>query len=275
MIIDAHQHFWDPGRGDYGWLRPDMALHRVYLPADIEPLLRANGVDGTILVQAAPTAAETDYLLGIAQHTSWVKAVVGWVALDTPQAPDEIARLARMDGFAGLRPMLQDIEDPRWILRDENAAGLEAVGANDLVFDALIRADQLAVLDALLTGHPDLTVVLDHAAKPPFGDSRGLKAWACDIARAARHANLHCKVSGLLTELPKTGEQRLVTDCINRLLDLFGPERLIWGTDWPVLTLAGSYAPWKRMVAEILAVHPQSVCDAVMGGNACRVYRLS
>lgn len=274
MIVDAHQHFWDPARGDYGWLAPDMPLHRVFGPPHLEPLVRAEGIDGTVLVQAAPTDAETDYLLAMAAATPWVSGVVGWVALDAPDAATLVARRARTPYFVGLRPMLQDLDDPQWILRRENAAGLEAVARHALVFDALIRAGQLPVLDTLLNRYPEMTVVLDHAAKPPFGDREAMRAWGRDIAHVARHGRLNCKISGLLTELPRGGNRRLVEDCIHRLLDLFGVERLLWGSDWPVLTLAGDYGTWKRLVTDVLASHPAPVFDAVMGGNARRIYGL-
>ena len=273
MIVDAHQHFWDPARGDYSWLTPDKPIHRVYGTDDLRPLLVATGVDATILVQAAPTAAETDYMLGIARKTRFVLGVVGWIDLTAPDARSQIRRRAEDPLFLGVRPMLQDLPDPDWILQPALASALETVTAEGLVFDALILSHQLGAITKIAARHPQLSIVLDHGAKPRLGDADAMAIWRRGIAELAACPNVACKVSGLLTELQPGAGEGDVMAAVAHLFDAFGPDRLIWGSDWPVLTLAGDYQGWFDLArAAIAAKSPQSV-PAVMGENALRVYR--
>jgi L-fuconolactonase len=273
MIIDAHQHFWDPARGDYGWLKPDNPIHRVFATADLRPLLAQTGVDATILVQAAPTPDETDYMLEIARATPWVLGVVGWVDLEAPDAADAIRRRARDPLFLGVRPMLQDIADPDWILRPELAPALDAIAAEGLVFDALILSHQIGTITELAGRHPQLSIVLDHAAKPKLGNADAMAAWARAITGLAARPNVTCKVSGLLTEVQQGGEKHDVVRAIGMLFELFGAARLLWGSDWPVLTLKGDYQDWFELAREAVAARDSSAVRAVMGGNALRIYR--
>ncbi len=165
--IDAHQHFWNPRRGDYGWLTPAVGpIYRDFMPEDLAPTLTRLGIDGTILVQAAPTVAETIYMLDIAANTPFVAGVVGWVDFTAPDAPDMIARLARDPLLVGLRPMIHDIADDDWMLRDDLAPALHAMTAHGLVFDALVRPRHLPRLARFVTRYPNLAVVIDHGAKP-------------------------------------------------------------------------------------------------------------
>ncbi len=273
MIVDAHQHFWDPERGDYGWLRPDNPIHRIFAPVDLQPLLTEVGVDATILVQAAPTPAETDYMLGIARQTSSVLGVVGWIDLLAPDAADQVRARASDPLFLGVRPMLQDLPDPKWILQPALAPALEAIAATGLVFDALILSHQIAAITELAERHPRLAIMLDHAAKPRLGDADTMLRWARDMERLAALPNVACKVSGLLTELTPNGTRDDVASAIGVLFDLFGPQRLVWGSDWPVLTLAGTYPGWFTLAQEAIAAKDESALPAVMGGNAVRLYR--
>jgi L-fuconolactonase len=230
-------------------------------------------VDATILVQAAPTPAETDYMLGIARQTQWVLGVVGWIDLEAADAADEVRRRAGDPLFLGVRPMLQDSDDPDWILRAHLAPALEAVAAEALVFDALILSHQIAAITELAKRHPRLSIVLDHAAKPPFGDPGAMARWLPEIEKLAGQSNVTCKVSGLLTELKPGGSRDDVARAIGVLFDLFGSERLLWGSDWPVLTLAGSYADWFDLAAGAIAAKDAGAIPAIMGGNARRIYR--
>jgi L-fuconolactonase len=273
MIVDAHQHFWNPARGDYGWLKPDNPIHRVFLPTDLQPLMAEAGVDATILVQAAPTSDETDYLLGIARDTSWVLGVVGWIDLLAPDATSEVRRRADDPLFLGVRPMLQDLPDSDWILQSALAPALEAIAAAGLVFDALILSRQIAAIAELARRHPRLAIMLDHGAKPRLGDANAMLAWAREMEKLAAMPNATCKVSGLLTELTPAGTRDDVARAVGVLFDLFGAERLVWGSDWPVLTLAGSYSGWFAQAREAIAAKQESAVAAVMGGNALRLYR--
>ncbi|HSS13596.1 MAG TPA: amidohydrolase family protein, partial [Rhizomicrobium sp.] len=265
--------------GDYGWLKPENPIHRVFDTADLRPLLAETGVDATILVQAAPTVAETDYMLGIARDTPWVLGVVGWIDLEAPDAADTIRRRAGDPLFLGVRPMLQDIADPDWILQPKLAAALDAIAAEGLVFDALILPHQIAAITELAGRHPQLSIVLDHAAKPKLGNADAVVAWARAMTGLAARPNVTCKISGLLTEVQPGGERHDVVRAIGMLFELFGPTRLLWGSDWPVLTLsdcfagAGDYQNWFELAREAVAARDSSAVRAVMGGNALRIYR--
>jgi L-fuconolactonase len=272
MIVDAHQHFWDPARGDYGWLKPANPIHRVFAPADLRPLMTEAGVDTTILVQAAPTPAETDYMLGIARGIPWVLGVVGWIDLLSPDAASEILRRAADPLFLGVRPMLQDLPDPDWILQPALTPALQTIVSEGLVFDALILSHQIAAITELARRHPGLTIMLDHGAKPRLGDADAMLGWAREMEKLAAMPNVTCKVSGLLTELTPGGTADDVARAIGVLFDLFGADRLVWGSDWPVLTLAGTYPDWFALAREAIAAKQESAVPAVMGGNALRLY---
>jgi L-fuconolactonase len=273
MIVDAHQHFWEPARGDYGWLKPGNPIHRTFGTNDLRPLLVQTGVDATILVQAAPTPAESDYMLDIARRTPWVLGVVGWIDLEAADAAGEVLRRAEDPHFLGVRPMLQDLADPDWILQPGLTPALNAIAAEGMVFDALILPHQIGAITELATRHPQLSIVLDHAAKPRLGDADAMAAWARGIETLAALPNVTCKVSGLLTELQPGGTRDDVARAIGVLFDLFGASRLLWGSDWPVLTLAGDYQDWFELAREAIAAKDSSAVRAVMGENALRIYR--
>ncbi|GHD62025.1 hydrolase [Thalassobaculum fulvum] len=273
-IIDAHQHFWRLARGDYGWLTRDFEpLYRDFMPADLLPLMRANGVVGTVLVQAAPTEAETRFLLDIADAHPFVRGVVGWTDFEAADVPERIAALAAHPRLVGLRPMVQDLGDDDWLLRDDLAPAFRAVVEHDLAFDALVLPRHLPRLAALRDRHPDLRIVVDHGAKPAISD-RLYEAWAADIAAIAADGRSVCKLSGLATEAGPEWTPDRLRPYVGHLLECFGPRRLIFGSDWPVLTLVGSYDDWISAVHGYLAPLPSDDRAAVLGGNAVRVYRL-
>lgn len=273
MMVDAHQHFWDPARGDYGWLTPGSPIHRVFGTSDLRPLLVESGVDATILVQAAPTPAETDYMLAIAARAAFVLGVVGWIDLLAPDAADQVRRRAEHPHFLGVRPMLQDLPQADWILNPALAPALNVIASEGLVFDALILSHQLDVIAQLAQAHPQLCIVLDHGAKPRLGDAAAMTAWATGIAALAACPNVSCKVSGLLTELQPGAGRADVMAAVSVLFDAFGPQRLIWGSDWPVLTLKSDYSGWFELAREAIAAKDPAAVPAVMGGNALRIYR--
>lgn len=272
--IDAHQHFWRLARGDYGWLTPALTpIYRDFEPADLAPLLARAGVDGTVLVQAAPTVAETRFLLELAAGTSFVLGVVGWAPLDAPDAADVVAALAGDPRLRGLRPMLHDIPDRDWMLRPALAAGLRAIAAQDLVFDALVRPAHLPNLRRLLARHPDLRVVIDHGAKPDIAAGRR-EPWGDDMAGLARETRAWVKLSGLVTEDGPGWSVERLRPYVEHLLDHFGPERLIFGSDWPVVTLRAGYAEWLAAAEALLAGLDRAARDRVLGLNAIACYRL-
>jgi L-fuconolactonase len=273
--IDAHQHFWNPVHGHYGWLLPsDTSLYRDFPPSMLRPLLDDAAIDGTILVQAAPAETETDLLLAIAETTPWVRGVIGWVDLDAPSVAARIRIRSRHRRFVGIRPMLQDEADSNAILSVKRIKALEALAECGLAFDALIRPGQIETIASLARLLPKLTIVIDHGAKPHIERFTSL-SWRKAIRQAAELPNISCKLSGLLTELACGVPQSSVFPYMDTLLDAFGSERLIWGSDWPVLTKAASYFEWVQITNEWLSNLEANAAMHIMGGNAHRIYKLS
>jgi L-fuconolactonase len=276
MRIDAHQHYWDPARGDYDWLTPDLAaLYRVFGPADLAPLRARAGVERTVVVQAAPSVDETRYLLRLAAGEASIAGVVGWVPMLAGGAPALIETLACDPKFKGIRPMLQDLPDDDWIANPALAPAVEALVAHDLAFDALIFTRHVPALECFAQRFPALRIVIDHGAKPPIRDAgSGWRAWADGIERLARLPQVHCKLSGLATEAAEGWTEATLEPYVEHLLNTFGPQRLMWGSDWPVLNLNGDYLLWHSVASALLAGLGDAARDAVFGANAAAFYRL-
>ncbi len=273
MIVDAHHHVWRVARGDYGWLTRDLLIHRDYGLEDLRPLL--GDIGATVLVQAAPTEAETRFLRETAAASAGlVRGVVGWADLTAPDAPDRIATLAASAPLlTGLRPMLQDIAETEWILRPEIAPALRAMAGAGLRFDALIKPRHLPVMLRLCERHPDLAIVIDHGAKPDIAGG-AFEPWASEIATVARETDACCKVSGLVTETAPDWRLDDLRRYVDHLLETFGSDRLMWVSDWPVVNLAGGYARWRATSLELLQGLSAGERDAVLGGTAAAFYGL-
>ncbi|WP_299817625.1 amidohydrolase family protein [uncultured Jannaschia sp.] len=272
MIVDAHQHFWRLDRGDYGWLTPEAGpIYRDFGPEDLRPLMAANGIGGTILVQAAPSAAETTFLLDIAGRENFVRGVVGWADFERPDAPAEIARLAADPKLVGLRPMIQDLADDDWMLRPDLAPAFEAMIAHDLTFDALVLPRHLGRLATLMAGHPELRMVIDHGAKPRIAEGASAD-WAADMTRLARETAAFCKLSGLVTEAGPGWTPDDLVPFVAHLLDAFGPDRMLWGSDWPVATLACDYGTWLATARDL--VGNAAAWQTISEKTVIRAYRL-
>lgn len=268
--IDAHCHFWRLDRRDYGWLDgaggPLAPIRRDFAPSDYP------GDARLIVVQAAPTLAETDYLLSLARSDRRIAGVVGWVGLDEPGAAAALRERARNPMFRGVRPMLQDIAEADWILTRPRADAIAALTELGLRFDALVLERHLPALARFVRDNPDLPIVIDHAAKPQPGDRM---AWTEGMKSLAAIPHVHCKLSGLVTELAP-GQRRdpllALRAIFAPLLDWFGPDRLLWGSDWPVVTLAASYADWCALTDDLLRDLTGAERAAILGGNATRFY---
>jgi L-fuconolactonase len=270
--IDSHQHFWTLSRGDYGWLTESLApIYRDFGPDDLTPHLTRNGIGRTIIVQAAPTVAETQFMLDIAARTPFVAGVVGWADFEAPDAPHTIATLAADPLLVGLRPMIHDIPDDDWMLRENLTPAFRALHEHGLVFDALVQTRHLPKLNSLLDRHPSLPVVVDHAAKP-FIRERKLDPWRADIAAIAAYPSAVCKLSGMATEAAPAWTAADLKPYVDHLLEVFGPGRLLWGSDWPVLDLAGGYSRWVQATDILLKDLREHDRDAILGGNAAEVY---
>jgi len=272
MIVDAHRHYWDPARLEYGWLAhaPD-ALRRAFLPGDL-----AGTRDPCILVQAAPDERETRFLFDLARKYPGILGVVGWVDME---APDVAARLDWLvaDGgglLRGIRPMVQDIPDTRWLASPALDGAFDHVRDRGLVFDALVDGRHLRALSDRLARHPGLRTVIDHAAKPDMAGD-GFAGWATSIARLAQMPDVYCKLSGLLTLTGAEPDAGALEPYVAHLFETFGANRLIWGSDWPVLTTHASYGAWKTCARELVLRHAPTAEAAVFGGNALTVYSLS
>ena len=273
--IDAHHHVWRLARGYYGWLTPDMGdIYRDYDLDDLKPHLDDAGITGTVLVQAAPTEAETEYLLGQAKASGGlVRGVVGWTDMAAKDAPQHIARLARNPLLRGIRPMIQDIADPDWMLEPALDPAYAAIVEHDLRFDALVKPVHLPRLLRLADWHPGLQFVVDHGAKPDI--ARGaFAAWARDITQLARNTACVCKVSGLVTEAAAHWKVDHLLPYVDHLLDVFGPGRLIWGSDWPVVDRAGGYEKWWQATGAMLLRLSNDDRARILGTNAVEFYKL-
>ncbi len=273
MIVDAHHHVWRLARGDYGWLTPDLPIYRDYGLEDLRPLL--GDINATVLVQAAPTDAETQFLLETAAASAGVvRGVVGWTDFAAPDAPERIAALAAgAPPLKGLRPMLQDTAETEWILRPEVAPALRAMVGASLRFDALIKPRHLSTILRLCERYPDLAIVIDHGAKPDIAGGV-FEPWASEIATVARETDACCKVSGLVTEAAPDWRLDDLRRYVDHLLEIFGSGRLMWGSDWPVVNLAGGYARWRTASVELLRGLSAGERDAVLGGTAAAFYEL-
>ncbi|MCV6823482.1 MULTISPECIES: amidohydrolase family protein [Halocynthiibacter] len=274
MRIDAHQHFWALARGDYDWLTPELAdIYRDFLPADLAPMLETAKIDGTIAVQAAPTVAETEYLLELAATHEMISGVVGWIDFEAKDAIATLEKLARDPHLVGVRPMIQSIPDPDWMLTEQFTSVFDALQAHNLAFDALTFPIHLDNLHTLLTRHSGLTCVIDHASKPQIRNAE-FDDWANGMSKIANDTTAFCKLSGLATEADDRWSFEAVKPYVDQLLETFGPTRLIWGSDWPVCTLATTYQEWVGMTEQFLASLSEAERAAIMGGNAQRAYKL-
>lgn len=275
MTIDSHQHLWRIGQNGHEWPTPDLSvIYRDFAPDDLATACTELNITGTVLVQSQPADADTDWMLAVAAATPMIKGVVGWVDFAAPDALQRIARLARQPKLKGLRPMLQGLAQDDWILRDDVRPALEAIIAHGLTFDALVYTRHLPFIDQLAHRYPALRIVIDHGAKPPLGDPDGMKRWREEIAAVAQNLNVTCKLSGLLTEMAGGQCEDVLTPCADHLLAIFGADRLMWGSDWPVVLLKDSYHHWHDWTLRWLDGKPETAQNAIMGETARRFYKL-
>ena len=279
MRIDSHQHYWEPRRGDYDWMPKDNPiLYRRYRPADLEPNLERNGIDGTVVVQAAESVHETEYLLGIADASDSVLAVVGWVDFEDSADRRQLERLARHPKLAGVRPLIQDIPDVDWMLRDDVQWAYRAIIDVDLTFDALGFPPHLDNFLTIFRRYPDLRVVIDHCMKPRIRDHRDqprvFDEWAAKMSRFAGETDAYCKLSGLVTESNENWTVEDLRPFADHVLSVFGPGRVMWGSDWPVCRNRATYDAWWEASQALTSHLDEAARDAIFGGTAARFYRI-
>jgi len=272
--IDAHQHFWRYDRSAYGWIPEGSALARDQLPADLRPELDRAGIAGCIAVQARQSEEETRWLLDLAEANPWIAGVVGWVDLRAGNVADRLEAL-RHPRLVGFRHVVQDEPDPDFLLGDAFIAGVRAVLAADLTYDLLVYARQADRIPEFLDRTGEGRFVLDHGAKPDIAGG-GWQPWADTIAGIARRPNIWCKISGLVTEADHAHwSEAGIERYLDHLLAAFGPERLIYGSDWPVCRLAADYAQVRGLARNFVARACTAHADAIFGGNARRAYKLA
>lgn len=275
-MIDAHQHFWRLSRGDYPWPNPDVApIFRDFGPDDLRPLLSRAGVTRTVLVQATDTVAETEWLLDLAKEFPVVAGVVGWVDLAAADAIATIDRLRADPLLKGLRPMLQNIAETGWILRPEAQPALAHMAAVGLRFDALIQPRHLPVILTLAEAHPGLGIVVDHVAKPRMGQGASPDAdWVAGMRALAARPNVWCKLSGMITEIGPDWRMKDLDPFARLVLTAFGPARCMFGSDWPVVNLAGDYQIWAETALALAAPLSAADKESLFSGSAREFYAL-
>ncbi|MCA8880464.1 MAG: amidohydrolase family protein [Rhodobacteraceae bacterium] len=278
--VDAHLHYWDPARGDYGWMpMDDPVLARHYGPEDLAAARESAGITHTVLVQAAPTVAESHYLLGIAATEPSVAGVVGWIDFEDPLDLRELDAMAEDPKFLGVRPMIQDIPDIDWMLRDDIQWAFEALIERDLTLDALGFPEHLDNFHRLLTRYPDLRVVIDHCMKPRIrdyhSDAEGFARWAAGMTRLADETGACCKLSGLVTEASSDWTVDGLRPAAAHVIEAFGAKRVMWGSDWPVCRLRAEYGEWHDAALVLTDGLDETGRDAVFGGTANTFYRLT
>ena len=276
MYIDAHQHFWNYDPREYQWIDETMTpLRRDFLPADLQHELEREGFRGSVAVQARQSLQETRWLLELAAQSPFILGVVGWVELRSPQAGAHLKQLAQNPKLVGIRHIVQSEPDDRFLLQPDFLRGISLLAEFDLAYDILIYPKHLAVAAEFVRRFPEQRFVLDHLAKPEI-KSGTINAWNKGMAELAVYPNVYCKLSGLVTEADwnrwKPEDMRPYLDVA---FERFGANRLLIGSDWPVCTLAGSYARVMGLVKDYLSGHPEQEREAILGGNARRFWRLN
>ncbi len=278
MKIDTHQHFWNLSRVEYPWLTADFGpIYRTFEPPDLEPLLREAGIDKTVLVQSANSYADTEYMLEQADRYPWIGAVIGWVPLLEPdEAARALERFAAHPAFRGIRHLIHDEPDPDWVVQDRVIEGLRVLADRGAIFEVVaVFPNHLKHVPTLAERVPHLTMVIDHLAKPPIKAGQ-MEPWAAQMAAAAQYPRVHAKVSGLNTAADwDTWSAQDLEPYIEKAVELFGVDRLMFGSDWPVCLLAGDYASVWRETNIALAGLNEPERRAILGGTAQRVYRIA
>lgn len=275
MRIDAHQHFWRFSTAEYPWIGPGMErLKRDFLPADLAPLVSTHGIEGTVAVQARQSLEETRWLLDLASASDLVRGVVGWVDLRSTHVGDQLREFAGRPGFVGVRHVVQDEPDPRFLLGEAFLHGIGHLGPLGLVYDLLLTAPQLAAAVEFVDRFPEQSFVLDHLAKPPIA-AGALDPWRDDLRALARRPHVTCKLSGMVTEAAWGRWKRAdFLPFMEVVLEAFTPQRLLFGSDWPVCTLSAEYADVVGIADDLVTRLSADEQAAVRGGNAVRVYGL-
>ena len=273
--IDAHHHFWEYNSIEYGWISDSMAaIQRDFLPPDLEREIDATGVDGVVSVQARQTVVETEWLLGMAGDYPFIRGVVGWVPLVSPQVKGDLERLAADAKLKGVRHVLQDEPDENYMLRDDFNEGLALLKDFGLAYDILIFERHLPQTIEFVDRHQEQVFIVDHIAKPKISRNE-VSPWRENTQELAKRQNVYCKISGLVTEANfKAWTVAQLKVYVDVVLSAFGPERTMFGSDWPVCLVACKYARWHGIVSGLIATLSPEEQQRVLGGTAIEAYKL-
>lgn len=273
--IDAHHHLWKYSAEAYGWMTDSMAaIRRDFLPDDLCRTMRPAGIDGAVTVQARQTAGETAWLLDLAARHHFMYGVVGWAPLVEPAVASELERFAAHPKLKGVRHVLHDEPDDSYMLRQDFNAGVRLLKRFGLVYDVLIFERHLPQTIEFVDRHPDQVFVVDHIAKPKIRE-RLMSPWRENISELARRPNVYCKLSGMVTEADwRNWTEADLRPYFDAALAAFGPKRLMFGSDWPVLLVAGEYRPWVEIVERAIASLSPDERGRIMGGTAIEAYKL-
>ena len=276
MIIDSHQHFWQLGRFDYPWMNSSLGvLYRDYLPDQLEPILARNGVVKTVLVQASNSVEESRWLLKLADEHAFIGGVVGWVDLISDDVNHQLDELVSHPKFKGVRHLVESEPADDWLVQPQVLRGLKRLSAYGVSYDLLVHTRHLMHIQKVVDACPDLKLVVDHMAKPPIAKG-AIETWRQELREVAANENIHCKLSGLVTEANwtswTTDDLRPYVDCA---LELFGSSRLLFGSDHPVCLLAASYDRVLESFGELLTELSADEQERIFARNAAEFYRLN
>jgi L-fuconolactonase len=275
-MIDSHHHLWKYSAAEYGWIDPrDTVIRRDFLPPQLEELMHHFGIEGTVVVQARQTLEETIWLLSLSEKHPLIRGVVGWVPLtEGAGVKRHLEHYAANRRLRGVRHVVHDEPDPRYILRDDFNAGVSALEGTGLRYDILIFERHLPAAIEFVDRHPNQVFILDHIAKPRIKD-RILSPWDRNMREIAKRGNVYCKLSGMVTEAnPQRWTPRDLQPYIDVVLGAFGPKRIMYGSDWPVVLLAADYARWFGTVRNAIGKLSKTEQERIMGGTAVEAYGL-
>lgn len=274
-MIDSHQHFWQVGRFDYPWMTSDLGvLYRDYLPADLAPILKSNGVEKTVLVQASNSVAESRWLLNLADENKFIAGVVGWIDLMSPEIDAQLDELTAHPKLKGMRHLVESEPQDDWLVQPAVLSGLRRLATYGLSYDLLVHTRHLKYVPQVAESCPGLALVIDHLGKPPIAKNE-IKEWSQALKPLASYPNLHCKMSGLVTEANWTSWQTSdLRPYVEFVLESFGVDRLMFGSDYPVCLLAASYERVLESFQELLTSLSAVDREKIFSTNAANFYRL-
>ena len=275
-MIDSHQHFWQVGRFDYPWMTKDLGvLYRDYLPNDLQPILQNNHVDKTMLVQASNSVAESRWLLELANASSFIAGVVGWIDLISPDVNRQLDELCADQKFKGVRHLVESEPNDDWLVQPAVLSGLKQLSARGISYDLLVHTRHLKHVPRVAESCPELPLVIDHLAKPPIA-RKEIREWSQALQPLASYTNINCKLSGLVTEANwNSWQTEDLRPFVALALEYFGPDRLMFGSDYPVCLLAASYDRVLDSFQEILTSVSDADRDKIFSQNAAKFYRLN